>query len=97
MSFTYHVSSVNIETQEYPGSTHGSSEKEEKRWQRKWNRKEIFLISSKTPAKDPKLQKKMTHLIKKKGKGITPEKLLKQFHDLGYDGVSLRDCQKAIG
>ena len=40
--------------------------------------------------RDPKLHKQMTELIKKKGKGETAETLLKKFHRLGYEGVSLQ-------
>jgi len=47
-------------------------------------------------SKDPTLQKKMLAVIKTKGKGMKPEGLLKKFHDLGYDGVSLRDCNRIL-
>jgi hypothetical protein len=42
------------------------------------------------------LKKKMLHVIRTKGKGITPDAFLKEFHDLGYDGVSLRDCNRIL-
>jgi hypothetical protein len=47
-------------------------------------------------ATDPKLHKKMLDVIKKKGKGETPKGLLEKFHKLGYDGVSLRDCNRIL-
>ena len=48
-------------------------------------------------ATDPNLHKKMLDIIKKKGKGETPDKLLKKFQGLGYDGVSLRDAKRILG
>ncbi len=47
-------------------------------------------------SKDPKLQKEMKAMIKKKGKGETPKTFMEKFHKLGYDGVSLRDCKKIL-
>jgi hypothetical protein len=47
-------------------------------------------------SKNPSLQKKMFAVIKTKGKGMKPEGLLKKFHDLGYYGVSLRDCSRML-
>jgi hypothetical protein len=47
-------------------------------------------------AQDPKLRKKVVDIIKTKGKGLTADKLLKKFHDLKYDGVSLRDAKKIL-
>ena len=47
-------------------------------------------------AKDPKLHKKMVHVITTKGKDTTPKKLLEEFHRLGYDGADLRDCKKVL-
>jgi len=46
--------------------------------------------------KDPKLYNQMIAIIKKKGKGETPETLLKKFHRLGYEGVSLQATKNII-
>ena len=40
--------------------------------------------------------KQMMAVVNKKGKGITPEKLLKKFQKLGYYGVSLQDCSTVL-
>ncbi len=46
--------------------------------------------------KDPKLRKKMFDIINKRGAGETPKSLMEKFHNLGYDGVNLRDCKKIM-
>lgn len=55
-----------------------------------------FVKFIKDAANDPKLHKKMIAVVNKKGKGETPETLLKKFHDLGYNGVSLQHCITAL-
>jgi hypothetical protein len=47
-------------------------------------------------SKDPSLQNEIVKAIKTKGKGWTGDKLLKRFHKLHYDGVSLRDCNRML-
>jgi|OpeIllAssembly_1097287.scaffolds.fasta_scaffold180292_2 hypothetical protein len=46
--------------------------------------------------KDPKLYKQMIAIIKTKGKGYTAETLLKKFHRLGYEGVSLQATKRIM-
>ena len=50
----------------------------------------------KDAADDPDLHEKMMAVVNKKGKRITPEKLLKEFQELGYYGVSLQDCSTVL-
>jgi len=47
-------------------------------------------------ASNPKLHKKMAAVINSRGKGMTANKLVSEFHRLGYDGVCLRDCKKIL-
>ena len=47
-------------------------------------------------AKNPKLHKKMADVINTRGKGMTPNKLVNEFHRFGYDVVSLRDTRKIL-
>jgi len=44
--------------------------------------------------KNSPLKEKMLAVVKRKG--MTSEKLLKDFHARGYDGVSLRDCRRIL-
>jgi len=55
-----------------------------------------FVKFIRDAANDPNLHKKMMDVINKKGKGETPDTLLKKFHGLGYYGVSLQDCNTAL-
>lgn len=46
--------------------------------------------------RNPTLYKQMIAIIKTKGSGYTADKLLKKFHRLGYEGVSLQNTKKII-
>lgn len=45
---------------------------------------------------DPKVYKQMMAVIKTKGKNETPDSLLKKFHRLGYEGVSLQATKSIL-
>lgn len=47
-------------------------------------------------ATNPVLKKKMDYVIERKGKGWKPERLLKEFHALGYYDVSLGECNTIL-
>ena len=45
---------------------------------------------------DPNLYKQMMAIIRTKGKGYTAETLLKKFHRMGYEGVSLQATKRIM-
>jgi hypothetical protein len=79
-------------TQDHSGFFRKGGEEMAKKKQSKGN----FFNFIDDAAKDPILQKEMLAVIKKKGAGWTGSKLLKRFHELNYDGVSLRDCNRVL-
>jgi hypothetical protein len=46
--------------------------------------------------RNPNLYKKMIAIIRTKGKGYTPQSLMKKFHSLGYEGVSLQNAKRIL-
>jgi hypothetical protein len=71
------------------------SKKEEEKAEEVVSKGNIFNFIE-DASKDPKLQKQMTAMIKKKGKGETPKTFMQKFHDLGYLDVRFTDCKKIL-